>query len=166
VASVGETDHVVGVELLHKGFSRAFARFMETGRFAGEPADALIPIYETLNWATTLDERLASDAAAGEGLDWSWRANYTDGKVVAGVRYARNRVHHQWAEALYVTPGAQLPMQLPAPLFEWRWRSELPPGKDDRGLSEYEELLSGQPARVTLVLLNQVFTQAVQTSGP
>jgi hypothetical protein len=161
---VAEEHHVVGVDVLYRGFRGAFDRFMETGRVAGEPAGALIPLYETLNWATTLDKRLAWDAGAGESFDWSWRKEYTGGNVVSGVRFARNRVHHQWAEALYVTPGAQFPMQFPLGFFEWRWRSELPPGENDRGQSEYGELLADQPARITLPLLDQVFAQAVRTA--
>lgn len=40
---------------------------------------------------------------------WSWRKHVSNGEVVAGFRFARNRAHHQWAAVLYVTSGAVLP---------------------------------------------------------
>ena len=60
-------------------------RFMESGRLATEPVDALLPLFEALNWASTLDERLAWEAGGrrrfddGQAFDWSWRDEYPEG---------------------------------------------------------------------------------------
>jgi hypothetical protein len=52
--------------------------------------------------------------------------------TVQGVRFARNRVHHQWADALQITSGRAYPRTYPKAYFEWRWRATLPPGKSDQ----------------------------------
>ena len=120
-ASSGDSP-LVAVDVLYRGFSSAYTRFMESGRLATEPVDALLPLFEALNWASTLDERLAWEAGGRrrfddrQAFDWSWRDEYPEGDVVPGFRFARNRVHHQWAEALYVDPrGAMLPALVPTP---------------------------------------------------
>jgi hypothetical protein len=153
---------VIAVDQLYRGFASAWHRFMEDGRLAADPVDAFIPLFDTLNWATTLDERIATDLGTAGNPDWSWRDKYMDGAVVRGVRFARNRVHHQWADALYLDPeGAALPMVLPAGLFEWRWRRSLPPGANNQGEPQYQKLLAEAPARMTLMDIHKVFTQAV-----
>jgi hypothetical protein len=153
---------VLSPRLLHIGFQRARDRYMAEGRLATDPAEALLPIIEALNWATTLDERLAADKGTPPSLDWTWRDKHEQGRVMRGVRFVRNRVHHQWATALYLDlRGAELPMPLPAPLFEWRWRSRLPPGHDNHGEDDYRDHLAEHPARRTLDALSELFLEAV-----
>ena len=130
---------VSATDLLH-GLAKAYERFMSEGRLAVEPVDAYMPIFEALNWAAALDERIAVDAKG-----WSWRKRVSNGEFVAGLRFAHNRAHHQWAAVLYVTTGAILPTYLPMPLFEWRWRRDLPAGRDDRGKEEYADHLPTYP---------------------
>jgi hypothetical protein len=93
---------VSATDLLH-GLAKAYERFMSEGRLAVEPVDAYMPIFEALSSATALDGRIAN--ARG----WSWRKHVCNGEVVAGLRFARNRAHHQWAAVLHVTLGAALP---------------------------------------------------------
>ena len=80
---------------------------------------------------------------------------------MAGVRYARNRAHHQWADALALEEGArQYPRSYPLAYFEWVWRSpsELPAGKrDDAGATLYRERLDGRAGRATLTELSEAF---------
>jgi hypothetical protein len=155
------TPQQVSAKTLLAGFNAAYARFMESGRMSTEPADAFLPIFEALSWAASLDHRLGVDLSATRRRDWNWHAKFPQSDVLLGVRYARNAVHHQWSDALYLTPGAQLPALLPAPLFEWRWQQQLPTARDRRGRQEYEALLAGAPARMTLETLQTLFTGAV-----
>jgi hypothetical protein len=141
---------------LLRGLTKTRERFLSTGRLATERIEAFMPIFEALNWAAALDARIADS----EG--WAWRERVRDAEVVAGFRYARHRAHHQWASVLYVTSGASLPAPLPAPLFEWRWRRDLPVGRDERGREEYDAHLADVPARYTLDTLRAVFETAIQ----
>jgi hypothetical protein len=153
----------VTVSILHLGFRRARDRYMAEGRLSTDPAETFIQIAEALNWAATVDERLATDRGSESQPDWAWRDEYELGKVMSGVRFARNRVHHQWATALYLdTKGAELPTPLPFGLFEWRWRSRLPPGRDTWGEDDYREHVAEQAARRTLDALSDLFDEAVQ----
>jgi hypothetical protein len=70
---------VLSPRLLHIGFQRARDRYMAEGRLATDPAEALLPIIEALNWATTLDERLAADKGTPPSLDWTWRDKHEQG---------------------------------------------------------------------------------------
>lgn len=51
-------------------------------------------------------------------------------------------------------------MQLPAPLFEWRWRRTLPATRG-RGDKQYRAELAEKPVRFTLEALDHLFTVAV-----
>jgi hypothetical protein len=152
----------VSGKTLFNGFNAAYDRFMDSGRMSTKPDDAFFPIFEALSWAASLDDRLGIELSATKRKDWNWHANFPQGDVLVGVRYARNAVHHQWADALYLTSGAELPAVLPAPLFEWRWRQELPATRGRRGRQEYGALVAGAPARMTLDTLRTLFTSAVR----
>jgi hypothetical protein len=116
------------------GYDRATARFQEAC-FGTSPVDAFIPLFEALNWAASIDERMGFPALP----------------ELRGLRFARNRVHHQYADALWLDEsGAQLPTPLPAAFFEWRWRSQLPPGRNSNGEEDYRNRLADVPARLTL----------------
>lgn len=81
---------------------------------------------------------------------------------MAGVRFARNRVHHQWSDALRLDDsGFTFPRTFPLVFFEWHWRDlgDLPPGnrRDPDGESAYGDRLAGSPARLTLARLGGAF---------
>lgn len=86
-------------------------------------------------------------------------------EIVQGVRFARNRVHHQWSDALKLDEvGFTFPMTLPLVFFEWCWRAvdDLPEPegerhKDPGGEEIYRQQLEGRPARITLDALTAVF---------
>jgi hypothetical protein len=119
-------------------------------------------IFETLNWAVAIDFRLGKTLGTRE----RWPASYAAAGFVLGFRYARNTVHHDWADALYVDyTGLIVPSPLPAPLFEWRWLRELPATRD-KGQAEYARHLAGEPVRFTLEALESLFLTAVDDSYP
>lgn len=118
---------------LLRGLREAATRFEDASR-GGDSEATFLPLFEALNWTVSLDERLG----------------YPRSPVLRGLRYARNRVHHQWADALEITPGRGLPFALPTILGDWSWRQSLPPGRDSRGEAEYEAYLAGRAARATL----------------
>ncbi|WP_342038745.1 hypothetical protein, partial [Brevibacterium ammoniilyticum] len=80
-----------------------------------------------------------------------------------GIRFARNRVHHQWADALQLnTGGFQFPIVFPMVTHEWSWVSAdvIPLSKKDdqnRGIDEYRSELQGRLARRSLAVLEQVY---------
>jgi diadenosine tetraphosphatase ApaH/serine/threonine PP2A family protein phosphatase len=165
VRAVAET---VGLPVLVQGFEQAFSRLI--GRVADSAFDqgpALIPLFEVLNWTVTIDERLREDRD-----DRDWWQGIPDGELVRGVRFARNRVHHQWANALGAAvpdrrPALRLPLRPRAILpqgvgvFErahWRWRDTLPPGNPDPdGERLYREHLARQLVSETLLKVYALF---------
>jgi hypothetical protein len=122
-------------------------------RTSTDPADAFIAIFDALNWAVAIHDRL--DHELGD----DWDVNDPDGDVVEGFRYARNIVHHEWLDALYMTDGFVLPSPLPVGFFEWRWIPTLE-GSKHRGRQEYHDRLADQPVRFTLATLADVHGRA------
>jgi hypothetical protein len=146
---------------MFEGFAQAVLRF-EAAVNRGGPTETFVALFEALNWAVALDDRTRKHwSPEGKSLGWEWRERVLGAEIMRGVRFARNQVHHQWSDALEATPGAQLPRALPFPLGEWRWRSasDLPePNQPDPdGEAVYQEQLQGQPARITLQQLANVF---------
>jgi hypothetical protein len=119
------------------GLVQAFVRFEE--RAMGRDAeDAYHALFECLAWAASIDERLGYPKESPE---------------LRGLRFARHRVHHQWADALVLKEGVRFPIRFPMVFFEYEWRplEELPagrPGDPDEVL--YRMHLAAQPARATL----------------
>jgi len=148
---------------MFEGYAHAVGRFHEAAK-TRDPTAAFIPLFEALDWAVSLDERAAKHwTPAGESLGWAWRDKVRGAEVMRGVRFVRNSVHHDWTDALELDEehGRTFPMTFPVVFFEWRWRpaSELPEAdrKDANGEEVYRESLEGQPARLTLEAIGQVF---------
>jgi hypothetical protein len=121
---------------------------------------AFPPLFESLNWAVALDDRIGEHWAPwGKTLATKWRDEVAAAAVMAGVRFARNRVHHQWADALVLNDGIPFPMPFPIPFFGWMWRAadELPPDGNRQGEDVYRERLQGEPAHAALVELQEAF---------
>jgi len=141
-----------------------------------EPTAAALPLFESLNWAVALDERIRKywvpDGPPPIGWDWPKRiGNESDAEVVRGFRFIRNRVHHQWADALTLAGPVN---RYPSRPFEWVWATvdQLPPpdpGRKDFGREGYEQLLEGQPAEFGLAILLETYefmTQLLESRGP
>lgn len=147
------------------GFDAASQRFYDAS--LGEDADSTFrPLFESLEWAVSLDDRLQASwkVAATNQAEW-WSDGFIHGDDVKGVRHARHRVHHQWADAVWLSAGAQLPMTLPFAFHEWRWRPDLPPGRNDQFKREYDAQLAATPVRNTLGNLSLCFHDAASELG-
>ncbi len=95
----------------------------------------------------------------GRLLREKWQDRVPEAAVMSGVRFARNRVHHQWADALLLVDGIPFPIPFPIPFFGWKWRpaDKLPPGRNSEGEDVYREHLQGDPAHEALVKLQAAF---------
>lgn len=147
---------------MFEGYAHAVERFQEAAK-TRDPTATFIPLFEALNWAVSLDERAAKHwTPAGKPLGWAWREKVRDAEILRGVRFVRNSVHHDWSDAVELDErGRAYPKTFPVVFFEWRWRAadELPERdhKDTGGEAIYREQLEGQPARLTLGKLAEVF---------
>jgi hypothetical protein len=138
-------------EWLIEGYGRALRRFREASG-ARRPQDMFLALFEALNYATSLIEKMADSDIA---------------PVMQGVRYVRNRVHHQWAAALVgrdvpaprvIVAGGAVRSRVIGPpvVFDWFWKpaAELPLPSlrrpDRKGRAAYEDLLAGRPASAAL----------------
>lgn len=153
--------------LLVNGYEQACQRFYNVMN-TDERDRTFPPLFEALSWAVCIDDRFQRlwEAAKTNPAEW-WSDGFTHGDTIRGVRYARNRVHHQWADALWLSrSGAQLPLRLPFAFAEWRWRPELPPGRHDEFKPEYEQYVAANPARITLGDLSQCYAEALPVLDP
>lgn len=122
---------VVTTETLLKGFEQGHARVRCAARgLAWQPM--YFAIFETLNWAASLDDRLHKPRSG----------NSLEDDHLNGLRYARNRTHHQWANALVFDTGAtavlghmtlgRAQLGRAHPSITWRLADDLPPPSPDR----------------------------------
>jgi hypothetical protein len=148
------------LDWLVKGYRRALARFDAT-EHQREPEERFIPLFEALNWAVVI-------------LDFSRKRgpSITEDDVTFALWFARNRVHHQWADALEARdvpdpPGMTVRavgqgsrIVAPPTVVDWFWRplSQIPaaPAKhaDPDGEKKYTGHLEGKPARQALAHLD------------
>lgn len=89
---------VVPLGILVFGWGEALHRFRTASGYAAgslepDPRRAYLALFEGLNWSVAIDDRLRSD----RGIDW-WKET-SGGEVQRAIRFARNRVHHDWAQA-------------------------------------------------------------------
>jgi hypothetical protein len=135
----------IALPTLIRGFDAALVRFQAAA--AERDAEAAFhPLFEALAWTYGIDDRL----------------NKPDLPALRGLRWARRKVHHQWADALYVADvahviSARRPAIMGPHFFEWRWRPELARGRerDNADRNAYREYLSDQPARTTLASVSE-----------
>lgn len=150
--SNGDSSGVVDVATLFAGFEQAFFRWQSVQHAPQQPTQTFIPLFEVLEWAACIDERLGY-------IKWS--------PDLRGLRWARHRCRHDWAMVLEVRTREQL--RLPAnvdresvPEQEWAWREHLPeakrvPQRLRTDEPHYNAQLAGQAARVTLNLVRAFF---------
>ncbi len=160
---------VFGEADLLGGFEDARERF-DVARTTGRREPGFRALFETLSWVVSLDELIA--VRLGDG----WWGQTSGGRVVRAVRFARNRVHHQWAEAVSFdvigvihadTVFSADTLIAASGDTAWRWRpvSTLPPPDPDypdpKGERFYDELLAGEPSQNALAALSGVFARVV-----
>lgn len=164
-------DNTVTFRVLLAGYRSALQRFHDA-RLASDAAVTYHALFEALNWAVALDDQVRAHwSPRGKPLDWNWRDEVGEGGHVRAVRFARNRVHHQWADALELAEGFAFPTTFPLVFHEWRWRPsvDLPPRDDDRDQDIYDKLLARQPARYVLDALNAQYgllADLLEPAGP
>lgn len=80
--------------MLLSGYANALQRL--NAAITAEDRNATFrAVFESLNWATSIDDRIRKHwAPEGEPLDWAWRGRVDSAELMDGVRFARHRVHH------------------------------------------------------------------------
>lgn len=102
-------------------------------------------MFETLNWAVAILD-----------YDKTRYGRRTTDRRFSGLIFARNRVHHQWADALRVTRetvrASSGPLSIEGESIAWWWAplDELPVGRKDRRAAEYRDTLAGRLAAEVL----------------
>jgi hypothetical protein len=130
-------DQVVSVAAQVLGLRSAVERLERAAAQRENPVKAYLPLFEALNWIVAIDDRVGAIwVPEGVKLGPSWRARVSGGEVIVGLDWARNVVHHQWADALELDPvghglypsEALSPSEdlFPKEDFAWVWR-----GQDD-----------------------------------
>ncbi len=147
-------DTVATVPTMFDGFDAALARWRSVEQAPGEPTETFAPLMEVLEWAASIHERL-------EYIDWS--------PDLRGLRWARHRCRHDWANVLEVRGRDELRLhpnvdRESVPAFEWAWRLTLPEAQRVREHRRADEVyyyshLAGKPARVTLNLVRAFFVE-------
>jgi hypothetical protein len=152
----GDPADVVSIPTLFDGFEQAFARWQMVERAPQDLDRTFIALFEVLEWTACIDERL-------ETKTW------ISAPHLRGLRWARNRCHHDWALALEVRAWDEWKLgtnmiREPGTPDEWAWRERLPeatpvPPRLRRDEPFYDSHLAGQLARVTLNLVRALFLE-------
>lgn len=162
---------VATLNMLLAGYAYALQR-LEKADDARDRNASFRAAFEALNWASSIDDRIRAHwAPEGQPLGWAWRARVPGADVMSGFRFARNRIHHHWADALYYNGrgGMKYPRNQPdfySSTWSWKPVADLPPGDDDRGLDVYQEHLAAEPALATLLRLGIAFESVLPLIEP
>jgi hypothetical protein len=125
------------------------------GRFHAEQdaVEAFAPATEVLWWACALDERLAE-------MDPTYKQRRQadqDGRLLAGVRWARNRANHQLGLVTASRPagayggGAYGTFPYGGGSFiAWASAASIPVGSNERGRDVYEARMQGHRVAETI----------------
>jgi hypothetical protein len=154
----GDVAAPVRWEWLVEGYRGALDRFMASADARDKPEQRFIPLFEALNWVAPMMKY--------PGRDYLFRD-----EIVLALRHVRNRVHHDFADALeardvpyppgLVTRGGEGAKVVgPATVLEWfwKWPDQLPPPEreDKEGEKAYEQRLAGEPVENALAHLNSL----------
>jgi hypothetical protein len=164
------SENIMQVQAMLIGYTEALNRLEEASR-GRDPVATYVPLFEALNWATALDERIRRHwTPDGEPLNYGWRNRFRNGDLMGGVVFVRNSVHHDWSQAVVLRDhGVMFNLTFPMSFtsgtgrpWQWYWRDadELPePGHPQRAENEqvYRDRLQGQGAKHTLNVLGGVF---------
>jgi len=116
--------------------------------------ETFVPVFEALNWMASID------------LWFDEQGSPIGDDTLRGIRFARNRVHHDWALAITRQDWPGVPMVSggrhggvtrifgPPPGFYWTWKplADLPPPQrpDPNGEAAYVSQLAGAQVEPTL----------------
>jgi hypothetical protein len=154
------------LEVALLGFDSARQRFLAASRSGATPDVVFVPLTEALWWTVSADDGFAELADSGAIATWPSKSDYhaarnadTSGRVLAGLRYARDRCGHQLA-LIAVEDGLRFPFRLPnatGQAFRWRPSAQIPqprePGRQNqaqRWRPSYDSLLAGRPAAMAV----------------
>jgi hypothetical protein len=139
---------------LLRGYKRATDRYLAAAQQDTDFAETFIPLFEALNWAVSLRDRLGKEGRPIRD------------RLALALGYARDRVHHDWAGALHPRRLQVSASEPAAPVLsglsvEWFWKrvDELPTptGGTKKEQKAYEDVLAGQSAYATLMQLLALF---------
>ncbi len=151
------SENTVSVQTLLGGFSQAYGRY-KIARNEKNNEKVFSALFETLNWVVTIYFRLKDT-----------NNKLSKNPLLKAIKYVRNHVHHQWADALILsTKGMALPAELPVAFHEWLWKSadNLPQGRiDPKGKRLYKDLLENKPARYALQEVYTLF-ETIKDDNP
>src|SRR4051794_306118 len=85
---------VVAADIILAGFDQAHAR-VRSAADGLEWTPMYFAVFEALNWATSLDDRLGKPRS---GIS-------VEDDHLSGLQHARNLTHHQWANAFLFDTG-------------------------------------------------------------
>lgn len=169
------------LEVALLGFDCARQRFLATSRLGAAPDHVFVPLTEALWWTVSADDGFADLADSGAIASWPSKADYraarnrdTSGRVLAGLRYARDRCGHQLA-LVAVEDRLRFPFGLPnttGQAFRWRPSAQIPqpaePGRQNqaqRWRPSYDSLLAGRPAAMAVESAAMWFACASKLAG-
>lgn len=116
--------------------------------------------FEALNWAVSLDDRLARDWPFDE-IEYGtyWCDEFAGGGLIRGLRFARNAVHHDWSLALDLDPF-DTPFQQRIELLWLTWAGNLSAADRSAGGMAHRDYLAGRVVGDTLFEINDILTAA------
>ncbi len=118
-------------------------------------------LFEALNWAVSLDDRLSLDWPFDEIAHGKyWCDEFCGGGLIRGLRFARNAVHHDWSLGLDLDP-LKNPFQQRIELLWLCWAEGLAGEKQGDGATAYRDYLAGRAVGDTLFEINDMLTAAV-----
>ena len=164
------SENIVTVATMFIGYTEALNRLQEAS-LRRDPVATYVPLFEALNWATALDERVRAHwTPDGTPVGYDWRKRILHADLMDGVSFVRNSVHHDWSEAVVLRDhGVTFPLSFPMSFtsgtgkpWQWYWRDadELPPpSKKQRADSEqvYRDQMQGREVQHLLDVLGGVF---------
>ncbi len=151
------------------GFEAAFHRW-EAAKFPANTMAAFAPLTECLWWAVSIDERMHE--VEGESYR-DRRDRDTDGRLMLGVIWARNRAGHQHAVMTQRQEGTTVGdwvlgvgrLGVETSLL-WDDASVIPAGTSDRGRDVYETRMRGRPVYGTIEALRRWINGTMRMAGP
>jgi hypothetical protein len=163
-------ENIVTVEAMFIGYTEALNRLQEASLHR-DPVSTYVPLFEALNWATALDERVRAHwTPDGTPIGYDWRNRILHADLMGGVIFVRNSVHHDWSEAVVLRDhGMTFPLSFPMSFtsgtgkpWQWYWRHAdefPPPSKKQRAGNEqvYRNQMQGREVKHLLDVLGGVF---------
>jgi hypothetical protein len=154
---------------LVKGYAEAFERFEAATRNPAEdPAFFALRVAQLGGCRRRLRPAGLEPERPGAGMGVArvrGRCDLED--LLNGMRYARNLVHHHWADALSEQEGHRYPKRYPVVFWSWIWRpaDQLPvhPNGDKefvvRNRDAYSRRFAAVRAEDTLLAVRDAFAQ-------